>query len=102
MSQDKQEAVTKKSRIPEFKSYAEEAEFWDARDFTEFEDETHPVDVHFTKPHPESVQVIFDPDTNRKLEQFARAVGLNKSVLIHNWIMERLQEQGGLPPKTAL
>ncbi len=63
MSQDKQEAVTKKSRIPEFKSYAEEADFWDTHDFTEFEDETHPVDVHFVKPSSESVQVPFDPDT---------------------------------------
>ena len=40
MSQDKREVVTKKSRIPAFKSYAEEAEFWDTHDFTEFEDET--------------------------------------------------------------
>ena len=102
MSQDKQEVVTKKSRIPEFKSYAEEAEFWDTHDFTEFEDETHPIDVHFAKTSSECVQVIFDPDTNRKLEQFARALGLNKSALIHNWIMERLRDQGNMPPKAAL
>ena len=102
MSQDKQEAVTKKSRIPEFKSYAEEAEFWDTHDITEFEDETHPVDAHFIKPPTESVQVLFDPDINRKLEKFAKAAGLNKSVLIRNWIMERLQEQETRPPKTAL
>ncbi len=93
MSQDKQEAVPKKSRIPEFKSYEEEAAFWDTHDFTEFEDETHPVDVHFVKPYSESVQVLFDPDTNRKLEQFARGAGLAKSALIRNWVMERLQEQ---------
>jgi GH43 family beta-xylosidase len=102
MSQDKQKAVTKKSRIPEFKSYAEEAQFWDTHDFTEFEDETHPVDVHFTKTYSESVQVRFDPDTNRKLEELATERGLKKSTLIRNWIMERLQAQGSMPPKTAL
>jgi len=102
MSQDKQEVIRKKSRIPDFKSYAEEAEFWDTHDITEFEDETHPVDVRFVKPCSESVQVLFDPDTNRKLEQFAMAVGIDKSVLIHNWIMERLKEQGNMPPRTAL
>ena len=102
MTQDKEKAVTKKSRIPEFKSYAEEAEFWDTHDITEFEDETHPVEVHFIKPSSESVQVLFDPDINRKLEMFAKAAGINKSVLIRNWVMERLQEQETTPPKTAL
>jgi hypothetical protein len=55
MSQDKQKAAMKKSRIPEFKSYTEEAEFWNTHDITEFEDETHPVDVYFVKPYPENV-----------------------------------------------
>src|SRR5579864_396649 len=98
MSQDKEKAITKKSRIPEFKSYAEEAEFWDTHDFTEFEDETHPVDMHVSKIESESVLVLFDADTNRKLEQFANEVGIKKSTLIHNWIMERLQQQGSIPP----
>jgi hypothetical protein len=48
------------------------------------------------------VQVLFDPDINRKLEKFAKAAGLNKSVLIRNWVMERLQQQETPPPKTAL
>jgi hypothetical protein len=64
MSQDKQEAVTKKSLVPEFKSYAEEAEFWDTHDITEFEDETHPVEVRFVRPSSESVQVLLDPDVH--------------------------------------
>lgn len=67
MSQHNQEPKTKKSRIPEFKSYQEEAEFWDTHDFTEFEDETHPVDVHFAKNLSENVQVRFDPETNQQL-----------------------------------
>jgi hypothetical protein len=41
----------------------EEAGFWDTHDFTEFEDETHPVDVHFAKTPSECVQVLLDPDT---------------------------------------
>ncbi len=65
MSQANQKAVTKKSRIPEFKSYAEEAEFWDTHNFTEFEDETHPIDVHFPKTSSESVQILFAPVTTR-------------------------------------
>jgi hypothetical protein len=35
----------KKSKIPEFKSIAEEAAFWDTHDTTEFEDEFEDVEV---------------------------------------------------------
>ena len=96
MSEQDRELTTKKSRIPEFKSYAEEAEFWDTHDFTEFEDETHPVKVRFARNLSnlsENVQVRFDPDTNQKLETLARETGVKKSTLIRIWVMERLQER---------
>jgi len=93
MSQHDQEQPIKKSRIPEFKSYQEEAEFWDTHDFTEFEDETHPVEVHFAKNLSENVQVRFDPETNQQLEKLAREAGVKKSTLIRMWVMERLQDR---------
>ena len=37
----------KKSRIPEFKTIEEEAEFWDTHDTTDYEDEFKPVKVRF-------------------------------------------------------
>ena len=36
-------------RIPDFSSIEEEAAFWDTHDTTDFEEEFHPVTVHFDK-----------------------------------------------------
>ncbi len=38
----------KPSRIPEFQSLEEEAEFWDTHDFTDYLDELRPVQVRFS------------------------------------------------------
>lgn len=35
--------------IPDFSSIEEEAAFWDTHDTTDFEEEFHPVTVHFDK-----------------------------------------------------
>ena len=35
------------NRIPDFSSIEEEAAFWDTHDTTDFEEEFHPVTVHF-------------------------------------------------------
>ena len=44
-----EQSEPRKSRIPEFSSIEEEAEFWDTHDTTEFEDEFKPVQVRFAK-----------------------------------------------------
>lgn len=40
------------SKIPDFKNYEEEANFWDTHDFTEFLDEMTPVKVRFNLKTP--------------------------------------------------
>ena len=39
------DGIPVRSRIPDFASLEEEAEFWDTHDSTEFEDEWEPVDL---------------------------------------------------------
>jgi hypothetical protein len=41
----------KKSQIPEFKTIAEEAAFWDTHDTTDFEDEFEEIEVEFKGPY---------------------------------------------------
>lgn len=41
--------MKKKSKIPKFKTYEEEAKFWDTHSVTDFEDETEDVDIVFEK-----------------------------------------------------
>ena len=45
-----------KSRIPEFVSREEEAEFWDTHDFTDYLDELEPVRALILSLYPQSLQ----------------------------------------------
>lgn len=44
--------MKKKKRIPQFKSEAEEAEFWATHDTTEYFDTTRPVEINFPNLRP--------------------------------------------------
>jgi len=85
--------MKKKTRIPEFKTYEEEANFWDTHSVTDFEDETEDVEIIFelNKPRDETLVVRLQKDFKEKLEKFARSKGLNVSTLARMWLMEKLQ-----------
>lgn len=84
--------LKKKSRIPEFKTYKEEAKFWDTHAITDFEDETEDVDIVFDldKPRDETLVVRLQKDLKEKLEKIARNRGLNLSTLARMWLIEKL------------
>lgn len=81
-------------KIPAFKSYEEEANFWDTHSFTEFEDELEDVDIVFDldKPREESLILRLQRSFKRALGKTARRKGLNISTLARMWLMEKLQE----------
>lgn len=85
--------MKKKSRIPNFTNYAQEAKFWDTHNVTDFEDETKDVDIVFelNKPRDETLIVRLQKDFKEKLEKTARSKGLNVSTLARMWLMEKLQ-----------
>ncbi|HET9920929.1 MAG TPA: CopG family antitoxin [Ktedonobacteraceae bacterium] len=78
--------------IPSFKSYEEEAKFWDTHDITDFLNETEPVHVRTTRGLTENVQVRFDKETDSELEILARERGMKKATLIRTWVLERLRQ----------
>lgn len=82
----------KKSKIPNFKTYEEMAEFWDTHEFTEFKDELEDVDIVFEldKPRTESLVLRVQKDIKEKLQKVARSKGLNVSTLARMWLMEKL------------
>lgn len=82
-----------KSKIPEFKTLEEEANFWDTHDITDFEDETEDVDIVFEldKPRDKTLIVRLQRDFKDQLEKVARSKGLNVSTLARMWLIERLQ-----------
>ena len=84
--------MTTKSKIPEFASYKEEAEFWDTHDFTDFKDETTPVQVKVSPHLSEVVPVRLAPEALIRLETEAKRMGIGTSTLIRMWVLERLHQ----------
>lgn len=85
--------MKKKTKIPKFKTYEEEARFWDTHNVTDFDNETENVDIVFelSEPRSETLMVRLQKDFKDKLEQAARRKGLNVSTLARMWLMEKLQ-----------
>ncbi len=84
--------TTKKSRIPEFKTVQEEAEFWDTHDLSDYWDEFKTANVRFSKNLSEGITIRFDPQTLGQLREQARAKGIGATTLIRMWILERLNQ----------
>lgn len=83
----------KKSRIPEFKTLEEEANFWDTHSFTDFEDELKDVKVivDLEKPRDDTLIIRLQKSVKKQLERIARSKGLNVSTLARMWLMEKFQ-----------
>ncbi|MDO8688412.1 MAG: CopG family antitoxin [Dehalococcoidia bacterium] len=94
-----EEPTTQKdgSRIPEFKTIEEEAEFWDTHSTTEFEDEFEEVrDVQFvvSRGRPKKgITVRVDEETLSALTDQAHLQGIGPSTLVRMWILQRLREK---------
>ncbi len=82
MNEQGEPTETGKSRILNFASREEEAEFWDTHAFTDYLDELTPVKVRITKPLTSKVEVRFDEESDRELEILASERGMKKSTLI--------------------
>ena len=85
----------KPSRIPEFKTIEEEAEFWDTHTLADYWDEGKPVKVRFAKNLSKGITIRLDPETLGKLRQLAHKQGIGPTTLTRMWILERLQDSGG-------
>jgi hypothetical protein len=97
--------IPKTSRIPEFKSREEEAEFWDTHDFTDFLDESWPVEIRVGDEFRARVEArggarAPERRTNRRdradraaLDREARARGIGPSTLVRMWIKDHLRDR---------
>jgi predicted DNA binding CopG/RHH family protein len=88
--------MRKVKKIPEFKNYAEEAKFWDTHDFSDFWEETEPVEIEFlgeTK-REDTITIRVQPRLKERLEQLARSYGINLSSLARMWLIEKLRQAG--------
>ncbi len=87
----------KKSRIPEFKSVEQEAEFWDTHDLADYWDEFKPVRVRVVKNLSEPLTIRLDPETLSELRSRAKQKGIGPTTLARMWVLERLQGEKDRP-----
>lgn len=81
-------------KIPAFKSYEEEANFWDTHSITEFEDQTEDVEIVFEldKPRKASLVLRLQKAFKDNLKKIAHKKGLDVSTLARMWLMEKAHE----------
>lgn len=83
--------ISKGKPIPKFKSYGEEANFWDTHsplDYGYWKE----VKMHFAKPLQHILGIRFDSETLHELDKKARAMGVGPSTLARMWVMEKLNK----------
>jgi hypothetical protein len=81
----------KKSRIPDFQSIEEEAEFWDTHSVLDYLDEFGPPQFVSKKKHTQGITVRFEPETLAALRAYAQEQGIGPTTLMRMWIVERLK-----------
>ena len=87
-------APKQKSRIPEFRSVQEAAEFWDTHDSTEFEDEWEPTDLEFA-PDWRSVRLMsvkLEYSLYKQLRAHAELQGMTAEELAEQWLEAMLAQ----------
>lgn len=84
--------MKKKSRIPKFNNYTEEAEFWDTHDVTDFLDELTPVKLIYKPAKKEElVAVRVETKLKKRVGDIADRWGLSPSSLVRMWIVEHVR-----------
>ena len=86
--------MTKRSKIPRFRTEAAEAHFWDTHDSTDFIHEFTPVKATFPKPKPKVlVSIRIGQSEVGLLRRLAARKGLGYGSLIRMWLTERLLDE---------
>lgn len=80
------------SRIPDFKTREEMAEWFDTHDMADYQDEFKTVRAKFAKNLSEGLNIRLDTETLAKLRHIAKEKGIGPTTLVRMWIIERLKE----------
>lgn len=80
-------------RIPSFANVEEEATFWDTHDFTDFLEETTPVQVTVGPELAGRLTLRLDQSDRQQLAVLAREKGIGPSTLARIWLKERLRQE---------
>ncbi|WP_295388508.1 CopG family antitoxin [uncultured Thiodictyon sp.] len=83
----------KKQQLPSTDSIDELAQFWDAHDLTDFEDQLEVVAAPVFAPKAEAVMKIhLRRQEIAAVTRIARSRGLPRESLLREWVLEKLRE----------
>jgi len=83
----------KKSRIPEFANYEEEAKWWESHNLADYQDEFKTVKVKFAKNLSAGLNIRLDRTTLTQLRKEANKKGIGPTTLVRMLILEHFQQQ---------
>lgn len=86
--------MSKDKKIPEFKSYEEMAEFWEAHSLADYWDQTEPAEFEISSQVRRRYLVPIDREIIGRVQQAARARGVSTESLVNLLLEQRLQEMG--------
>jgi hypothetical protein len=82
-----------RGRIPAFNNVEEEAAFWDTHDFTDYAQESTPVQITVGPELAERPTLRLDQTDREALARRAKAMGIGPSTLARMWLKERLRQE---------
>jgi predicted DNA binding CopG/RHH family protein len=83
----------KKSRIPEFQSVEEEAEFWDTHSFADYWSEMKPVKVRFAKKLSDTLTIRLDTKSIEEIRELASEQGIGPTTLARMWLLKQIKKE---------
>lgn len=78
-------------KVPEFKSFEEEAAFWDDLDTADFMEDDEEW-FRFDTPHKRAIRVAILPEIAEDLMRTAQAQGVSIETLVNEFLMEHMRE----------
>lgn len=81
--------------IPKFKTYEEEAKWWDTHSFVDYIDESKEVELIFDlkQPKEDTLIIRLQASIKNRMDKIARHKGLNVSALARMWLLEMLKKE---------
>ena len=74
--------VDKKTRLPDFKSIEEEAQFWDTHSVLDYLNEFVSPQFVSKKIHTQGITIRFEPEALAELRAYAREQGIGPTTLM--------------------
>jgi len=81
-----------KSKIPDFKSLEEAADYWDTHSFADHIEETEPIEIEVCLAK-RRILLEIDQELSEKIKKIARKKKQSYGRLINSWIREKIMQE---------